>query len=83
MSAGDRLVEPDLVNNGDQLEVQGLIGVDILQFFSEFRLVSCMLGSAWKVPSGIVPFGNVLHFLHSDQVVPESSSVRQMLIFLR
>ena len=29
-----------------------------------------MNGSAWKVPGGLVPFGNILHFLHPRQVLP-------------
>ena len=39
-------------------------------FLPEFELVPCMNGSAWKVPGGLVPFGNILHFLHPRQVLP-------------
>ena len=71
LSSGYKLAEPDLVNEGDQLEIQGLIGIDIIQFFSEFEKVPCMLGAAYKVPSGLVPFGNVMHFLHGNQIISQ------------
>ena len=70
MSSEYKLAEPDLLN-GDQLEVQGLIGIDIIQFFSEFKKVPCMLGAAYKVPSGLVPFGNIMHFLYGNQIISQ------------
>ena len=69
-SMGARLAEPNLPKDGDQFDVHGIIGVDVLQFLPEFELVPCMNGSAWKVPGGLVPFGNILHFLHPRQVLP-------------
>ena len=69
-SMGVRLAEPNLPKDGDQFDVHGIIGVDVLQFLPEFELVPCMNGSAWKVPGGLVPFGNILHFLHPRQVLP-------------
>ena len=80
-AAGINLAESDLASNGEELEVQGLIGVDIIQFFSECKLVPCMMGSAWKVPTGIVPFGNIIHFLHCDQVIPVSRYVKEDVNF--
>ena len=79
-SAGYKLAEPDLVE-GDQLEIQGLIGVDIIQFFSEYKQVPCMLGVAYEVPTGLVPFGNIMHFLHADQVIPEMQPVNTEVNF--
>ena len=79
--AGYSLAEPDLVNSGDQFEVQGLIGIDVLQFFTEYSRIPCMMGSAYKVPTGIVPFGNVVHFLHSNQIIPESHYVKSDVNF--
>ena len=67
---GARLAEPNLSKDGDQFDVHGIIGVDVLQFLPEFELVPCMNGSARKVPGGLVPFGNILHFLHHRQVIP-------------
>ena len=31
-----------------------------------------MFGSAWNSPCGIIPFGNVIFFLHPGQVMPIS-----------
>ena len=70
---GYTLAEPTLATNGESIPVQGLVGVDILQFIPNLHISKCMLGSAWSTPSGIVPFGNVLHFLHPNQVTPISS----------
>ena len=69
-SIGVTLAEPNLTEAGDQFDVHGIIGVDVLQFLPKFELVPCMNGSAWKVPGGLVPFGNILHFLHPRQVIP-------------
>ena len=70
---GYTLAEPTLATNGESIPIQGLVGVDILQFIPNLHISKCMLGSAWSTPSGIVPFGNVLHFLHPNQVTPISS----------
>ena len=59
------LAEPGLAKEGDQFDVHGNIGVDVSQFLPEFKMVSCMNGSAWKVPGGLVPFGNILHFFYT------------------
>ena len=48
--------------------------MDVLQFLPEFKMVSCMNDSAWKVPGGLVPFGNILHFLHLES----SNSYREV-----
>ena len=40
-----------------------------------------MMGSALKVPTGIVPFGNVVHFLHRNQIIPESRYVKTDVSF--
>ena len=70
---GYTLAEPTLATNGESIPIQGLVGVDILQFIPNLHISKCMLGLVWSTPSGIVPFGNVLHFLHPNQVTPISS----------
>ena len=70
---GYTLTEPTLAADGESISIQGLVGVDILQFIPNLHISKCMLGSAWSTPLGIVPFGNILHFLHQNQVVPISS----------
>lgn len=54
--------------------VEGLIGVDIFQFIRELQNVKCMHGSAFKIDSGIIPYGDTGHFLHPGQVplVPQT-----------
>ena len=71
------LAEPSLASNEENIPIQGLVGVDILQFIPEFNLTKCMLGAAWKTPLGLVPFGNIIHFLHPEQVVPVSSHINE------
>ena len=54
--------------DSDKVHVHGLIGVDIIQFIKELRIINCMHGSAFQVASGIIPFGNTAHFLYPDQL---------------
>ena len=70
---GYTLAEPSLAANGENLPIQGLVGVDILQFIPNFHITKCMLGSAWITPLGLVPFGNIIHFLYPNQVAPINS----------
>ncbi|MEL6606441.1 MAG: hypothetical protein AAFP20_24885, partial [Cyanobacteria bacterium J06614_10] len=72
LAEGYHLAEPSLSSAGEVVSLDGLLGVDVLQFFPQFRLVQCMLGAAWETPCGLVPFGSVVHFLRPDQVVPIS-----------
>ena len=41
-----------------------------------FRKINCMRGCAWKLSSGIVPFGNVSHFFGLRR--PECAVVTRM-----
>ena len=54
--------------SSDKVHVHGLIGVDIIQFIKELRVINCMHGSAFQVASGIIPFGNTEHFLYPHQL---------------
>ena len=58
----------DFDPNSDLVTVHGLIGVDVIQFLKQVRMINCMNGSAWRVSKGIIPFGNIQHFLHSSQI---------------
>ena len=60
----------NFLNNLDSEEVrgvQGLIGIDVLQFIKPFSFVNCMHGTAIQVNQGLVPFGDINHFLTSNQ----------------
>jgi len=54
--------------DSDTVTMEGLLGVDVLQCFSKFNLVSCLGGSAFELPSCIIPFGNVDGFLTDKQL---------------
>ena len=80
-SEGHKLIDPCLAEQGNTIKVQGLLGVDIIQFFPKMEKIRCMHGSAWLLNTGIVPFGNIMHFLHPSQIrntvqanVPDSTS---------
>ena len=53
----------------DLVTVHGLIGVDVIQYLKKMEMVNCMNGSTWKIPEGIIPFGNVNNLLYPNQIV--------------
>ena len=59
----------------DQITVHGLIGVDMIQFIPSLKFIKCMHGSAIQIPTGIIPFGNKVHFLYNHQVIPIKGGV--------
>ena len=67
-----------LTERGELVELDGLIGVDIIQYFTQFSLTKCMNGSAFVVNDKLIPFGNVDNFLtkkqFSDKYVTENNS---------
>ena len=58
----------------DNVVLEGLLGVDALQYFKQCDLVSCLGGVAYKVCSGIIPFGNIDNFLTNKQLTDKYSS---------
>ena len=56
--------------NSDVVSVQGLLGTDMIQFMSPINSIDIMNGTAFKLFSGIVPFGNIDSFLYPKQVTP-------------
>ena len=53
---GYTLADPSLAENGENIPIQGLVGVDIQQFILSLCITNCMLGSAWITPLGLVPY---------------------------
>lgn len=51
----------------DSVKLDGLLGVDSLQFMP-CEIVNCLGGVAYKLNSGLAPFGNVDNFLTSKQL---------------
>ena len=60
------------------VEINGLMGADVLQNLSMTRTVECMKGIAWEFPNGLVPYGDANNFLFPRQisVLPNFSSSR-------
>ena len=55
----------------NDIRVHGLLGIDVIQFMKNIKMVDCMKGSAWKFPTGISPLGNCQHFLYENQSTPK------------
>jgi len=49
-------------------KLDGLLGVDAIQFFTNFSLISCRRGAAFQYTGGIIPFGQVENFLSKQQI---------------
>ena len=60
------------------VEIDGLMGSNVLQNLSMTRTVECMKGIAWEFPNGLVPYGDANNFLLPRQisVLPSFSSSR-------
>jgi len=54
--------------DSDDVKLDGLLGVDAIQWFSEFELVDCLNGKAFKVQNGVIPTGNIDNFLTDAQM---------------
>ena len=67
VQAGFRLAEPSLTDNGEPAPALGILGVDLIQMFPDLRIVECMGGSAFFFNGGVIPFGDVEHFLLPNQ----------------
>ena len=39
----------------NDIRVHGLLGIDVIQFMKNIKMVDCMKGSAWEFPTGISP----------------------------
>ena len=59
----------ELVGSND-IRVHGLIGIDFIQFIKPMKVVDCMNGVAFEVAQGLIPFGNIDHFLHKSLIKP-------------
>ena len=57
-----------LMCTNDYLHLDGLIGVDLIQFLPELKLERCLNGACFTVADGIIPFGNIDNFLNPKQL---------------
>ena len=54
--------------DSNEVRLQGLLGVDCLQYLQQCNIVPCLGGKAFDLKNGIVPFGNIDSFLFSNQL---------------
>ena len=52
----------------DEVNLEGLLGVDSIQYFAGMTIGSCLGGMAFMMRDGVVPFGNVDSFLTEKQL---------------
>ena len=62
-----KLADDSLGSNSNSIRIDGILGTDVLQYFSKLELVNCMQGQAFKVNSGLIPFGSIELFLTNEQ----------------
>ena len=60
-----------LLHEKNDIRVHGPLGIDVIQFMKNIKMVDCMKGSAWEFPTGISPLGNCQHFLYENQSTPK------------
>ena len=96
--AGYRLAADFSQIQGSTVKVDGLIGVDLIQYMEPLCQISCMKGVAWRISSGIIPFGDVASFLppvrskatengppensFSTMITPHNTSLNTMINFV-
>ena len=61
--------------DGDYVRLEGLLGVDSMQYLQLCELITCMGGKAFNLQRGIVPFGNVDSFLTNPQLTSKYANV--------
>ena len=52
----------------DDICLEGLLGVDVLQYLDSFFLMKCLNGSAFSIDGALIPFGDVNKFLSPKQI---------------
>ena len=52
------------------IHVHSLVGVDVMQFMKNVKIMNYMKKSAWMFPCSIAPFENSQRFLHENQIKP-------------
>ncbi|XP_047735922.1 uncharacterized protein LOC125177710 [Hyalella azteca] len=62
------LADSSFTNCSDTVELEGLIGIDVLQFLKDFHVVLCLRGSVFSLAGKLIPFGDVENFLTSSQI---------------
>lgn len=53
---------------GESIQLEALLGTDVIPFFSRFTLIKCCNGAAFDLHSGVIPIGNIEHFFSLKQI---------------
>ena len=61
--------DPNLGLNSNTVEVEGIMGADLIQHLPSFDKVKCINGYAFSLANGIVPFGSIDNFLTKAQLI--------------
>ena len=64
------LADSSFSPDSDNICLDGLIGIDILQFFPDMISRRFMNAKAWEVDGMVIPYGNVEGFLYPNQICP-------------
>ena len=56
------------LGSSDNIQVQGLIGIDLISHFRNMHIINCMNGSAWSTPLGVILMGDIRSFLTEFQI---------------
>lgn len=47
---------------GNSVVLEGILGIDAIQHFKDFKLVDCLRGKAFSYAGGLMPFGSIENF---------------------
>ena len=56
------------IENIKDIKVDGLIGIDVIQFLEPFNQRNILNGKAFEVYNGLVPYGNIESFLFPNKI---------------
>ena len=59
--------------DSDEILLEGLLGVDCIQYLQQCNLITCLGGKAFELHNGVIPFGNIDGFLYSNQLARKYS----------
>ena len=57
-------------SNEKLIHVHGLVGIDVMQFMKNVKIINYIKRSAWMFPCSIAPSGNSQRFLRENQIKP-------------
>ena len=73
----DLSFDPSIENK--YLYLDGLLGIDILQYLPSLNLVQCMNGSCFEINGKFIPIGNCERFLYKQEIADMNRSLNSNL----